>query len=112
MKGDVASNYKQYLGILLENYIASTLFKLIKQHGDSIEIYYDPKKGGVDFIIKDLTNKPIPIEVGIGKKNKKQIKSAIKKYNADIGIIISDKTDSIIKDENIIYIPYTTFSLI
>ncbi|WP_323736950.1 AAA family ATPase [Methanosphaera sp. ISO3-F5] len=112
MKGDVASNYKQYLGILLENYIASTLFKLIKQHGDSIEIYYDPKKGGVDFIIKDLTNKPVPIEVGIGKKNKKQIKSAIKKYNADIGIIISDKTDSIIKDENIIYIPYTTFSLI
>lgn len=37
IKGDVSSNYKQYLGVLLENYIASTLFKLSKQHGDSIE---------------------------------------------------------------------------
>ena len=110
--GDVSSNYKQYLGILLENYVASTFFKLIKQHGNSIEVYYDQKKGGVDFIIKDLTSKAIPIEVGIGKKNKKQIKSAIKRYQADYGIIISDKTDQILKEDNVIFIPYTTFSII
>lgn len=112
IKGDVSSNYKQYLGILLENYVASALFKLIKQHGNSIGLYYDSKKGGVDFIIKDMTNKAIPMEVGIGKKNKKQIKSAIKRYNADYGILISDKTDQILKEDDVIFIPYTTFSLI
>lgn len=112
IKGDVSSNYKQYLGILLENYVASALFKLIKQHGNSIGLYYDSKKGGVGFIIKDMTNKAIPMEVGIGKKNKKQIKSAIKRYNADYGILISDKTDQILKEDDVIFIPYTTFSLI
>lgn len=112
IKGDVSSNYRQYLGILLENYVASALFKLIKQHGNSIGLYYDSKKGGVGFIIKDMTNKAIPMEVGIGKKNKKQIKSAIKRYNADYGILISDKTDQILKEDDVIFIPYTTFSLI
>ena len=81
------------------------------QKGDSIEIYFDSKKAGVDFIIKDLNHKAIPIEVGIGKKNKKQIKTAIKRYDADYGIIISDKTDYLIKDEDVIFIPYKIFSL-
>lgn len=110
--GDVSSNYKQYLGILLENLVAASLYRLNKQHGNSIEMYYDSKKGGVDFIVKNLTNNPIPIEVGIGKKDKKQIKTAIKRYNADYGIVISDKTEHVLREDNIIYIPYTTFSLI
>ena len=110
-KGDVSNNYRQYLGILLENLVASQLNKLKMQKGDSIEIYFDSKKAGVDFIIKDLNHKAIPIEVGIGKKNKKQIKPAIKRYDADYGIIISDKTDYLIKDEDVILIPYKIFSL-
>ncbi|RAP48407.1 MAG: hypothetical protein BZ136_04975 [Methanosphaera sp. rholeuAM74] len=112
IKGDISNDYRQYMGILLENLVASELFKLKSKMGDSIEIYYDSKGGGVDFIIKNLSNKPVPIEVGIGKKNKKQIKKAINKYNADYGIVISDKTDYIFKEDDVIFIPYTTFSLL
>lgn len=33
-------------------------------------VYYDSRNGYVDFIIKSLNHNPVPIEVGIGKKNK------------------------------------------
>ena len=33
----------------------------------------------------------IPIEVGIGAKNTKQVKKAISRYNSDYGIIVSNK---------------------
>ena len=69
-------------------------------------------KGGVDFIVQKHFQTPIPIEVGMGKKDDKQIKKAINKLNADYGIVISNKTSSIEKDEDIIYISPKTFSLL
>ena len=34
-------------------------------------IYYDPQKKGVDFLLNTISGDIIPIEVGIGKKDKK-----------------------------------------
>ena len=110
--GDVSNNYREYLGILLENLIATSLFKLMMCKKDGFNLYYDSRKGGVDFIIKSFDKKAVPIEVGIGKKNKKQITNAMRKYKSDYGIVISNKTDHIVKDENVIFIPIQTFSLI
>ena len=110
--GDVSNNYREYLGLLLENLVATSLFKLQMSRKDGFSMYYDSRSGGVDFIIKSFNNKPVPIEVGIGKKSKKQITKAIRKYNAEYGIVISNKTDHIIKEENVIFIPVETFSLI
>lgn len=108
--GDVTNNYREYLGILLENLMATSLYKLQMTKKQGFGVYYDSRKGGVDFIIKSLNRKPVPIEVGIGKKNKKQIIKAMKKYKADYGIVISNKTDHIIKEDNIIFVPIETFS--
>ena len=69
--GDVSSNYREYLGILLENLIATSLFKLMMYKKDGFNLYYDSRKGGVNFIIKSFDKKAVPIEVGIGKKNKR-----------------------------------------
>jgi len=66
----------------------------------------------VDFIIHRLFNKIIPIEVGRGKKDRKQITHAMNNYNAEYGIIISNKTFKIEKEEDIIYIPIQTFALL
>ncbi len=52
----------------------------------------------------------IPIEVGIGAKDTKQVKKAISRYNSDYGIIISNRSSKIQKEDNIISIPRTTFS--
>lgn len=108
--GNIMQDRTAYKGILLENFVASNFFnnKNIK-----FNIFYDSnKKRNVDFIIQQGFNKPIPVEVGIGKKDKKQISYAIKKYNANYGIIISTTTTSIKKEENIIYLPPKTFSFL
>lgn len=52
----------------------------------------------------------IPIGVGIGAKNAKQVKKAISRYNSDYGIIVSNRSSRIQKEDNIISIPISTFS--
>ena len=111
--GNLNSNKKAYLGVLLENLVASTLFYLSNEDGNYFKLYYDPESGGnVDFIIQREFQSPIPIEVSMGKKTKKQVSSAIERYNADYGIIISNTTNSIEKKDNIIYLPPRTFSFL
>ena len=76
-------------------------------------IYYDNRKeDNVDFLIQRGFENPIPIEVGIGKKTKRQVKNAIEAYESSHGVIISDTTQKIKKEDNIIYIPLETFSFL
>ena len=111
--GNLNSNKKSYLGILLENLVASSLSYLSMEDESYFTLYYDPEiRGNVDFIIQKEFQKAIPIEVSMGKKTKKQISSAIERYNADYGIIISNTTNTIEKRDNIIYLPPKTFSFI
>ncbi|WP_332870913.1 ATP-binding protein [Methanobrevibacter oralis] len=111
--GNNLKNSNEYEGILLENLVASTLFNIRNRKNNHFHIYYDVnKKNNVDFIIKKDFENPIPIEVGHGNKNKKQIINAIKRYKANYGIIVSNKTTSIQKEDNIIFIPKKTFSLL
>lgn len=106
--------------ILDLNYLKNVLFKfsqdLIYYEMDfadkyDIGLFYDPKKSGVDFLVRNI-DKIIPIEVGVGKKTKSQLTKAINNYNSDYGILISNRTFSIKKENNIIYIPLRTFSYI
>ena len=48
----------------------------------------------------------------MGKKTKKQVSSAIERYNANYGIIISNTTKTIKKKDNVIYLPPKTFSFL
>lgn len=107
-----ASLNKEYFGLLLENFVGASLFKLKQKSRMNFGIFFDGEKEGVDFLINTIDGRIIPIEVGIGKKNKKQISKAIKRYKADYGIIVSNKTTSIKKEDNIIFIPPITFSLL
>ncbi len=111
--GTTIRDKKDYEGILLENLVASSLYNL-SYNGEFpfFNVYYDADKGGVDFIIQKHFQSPIPIEVGIGKKDNKQIKKAINKLDAEYGIIISNKKDSIEMKNDIIYISPKTFSFL
>ena len=111
--GNTIKDIKQYEGILLENLVASILFNLTQRENNYFTLYYDAnKKKNVDFILQQDFKNPVPIEVGRGKKDKKQITHAINNYGADYGIIISDTTKNIEKHDNIIYIPPKTFSFL
>lgn len=102
--GNFNKNDRQFLGLLAENLVASYLFKVKESGNQYMNLFYDPLKNGVDFLI-DTGDKTIPIEVGIGKKRKKQIIKAMNHYKADYGIIISNTTARIKKEDNIIHIP-------
>lgn len=104
-------NSKKCLSTLAETLVASSLYKLKLLRHNFIGLFYDPKKSGVDFLVKNI-DKIIPIEVGVGKKTKSQLTKAINNYNSDYGILISNRTFSIKKENNIIYIPLRTFSYI
>lgn len=110
-EGDLSRDTRQSLGILAENMVASTLHRIKETKKNKTGIYYDSRKGGVDFIITSMNGNVIPIEVGIGKKNKKQITKAINYYKSDYGVVISNKTNFITKEDKIIFIPLSTFGL-
>ena len=103
------SNSKEKLGVLAENIVAAYLFRIRETINIPLGIFYDAREGGVDFLIHDSKGRIIPIEVGIGKKDKSQVYSAIKEYNSPYGIII-DGSQKVRREENIIYIPLTIFS--
>ena len=106
--GLATQNPKEYIANLSENLVAASLFKL--QQNRDFGIFYDPEKGGVDFLLNTIMGDIIPIEVGIGAKNTKQVKKAISRYNSDYGIIVSNRSSRIQKEDNIITIPLSTFS--
>lgn len=104
-----------YMGKLLETYVASSFHDLDNKNHINYKIYYDDsnkKSSGknVDFIVQRGLEKPIPIEVSYGKKDKSQIKRAISTYNSSQGIIISNIKSNIVKEDNIIYLPPETFA--
>ena len=77
-----------YIGSLIENCIASSLFILKQKSIKHFGIFFDDDKRNVDFLINTIEGVVIPVEVGVGKKSKKQISKAIRKYNSSYGIII------------------------
>jgi len=101
---------RDMLGTLAESFVASTFFR-IRETVHGAGIFYDPKKGGVDFLIQKGVSEIIPVEVSIGKKGKGQIKKAINRYKAKYGIVISNVND-IKKEHSIVYIPVTFFSFV
>lgn len=103
-------NNKKCYSLLVENMIASTLNMMVSDASLSLGLFYDPNKKGVDFLLK-CVDEIIPIEVGVGKKTKSQLTIAKNKYNAKYGILISNRTDRIRFENDILYIPLVTFAL-
>ena len=104
---------EEYEGILLENYVASSLFNVMNNENYfKFDTFFQLGKKSVDFILKRNFDEVIPIEVGLGKKNKRQIKRAMNKYNSSHGIIISSTTNTIEKHDDVIYIPIKTFGFL
>ena len=104
-----------YFGKLLENYVALSFHDLDNKSNISYKTYYDDSKKktsdkNVDFIVQRGLEKPIPVEVSCGDKDNSQIKRAISKYRSPHGIIISNTSPNIVKEDNIIYIPPEIFA--
>ncbi len=104
-------NNRDYLGVLAETYVASTFFRLKNTISKPNGIFSPTGKGMADFILTTFEGKKVAVEVGIGEKDSRQVKKTMKKYDCDYGIVISSATNLIKKDENVIYLPLTTFGM-
>jgi predicted AAA+ superfamily ATPase len=103
---------KKCMGILAENMVGSALYKISKTNFKAMGLFYSPLKGGSDFLINTKFYDFIPIEVGIGKKTKSQLKKDMAHYDSDYGILVSNRFSSIKYENNIIYIPLMNFGFI
>ncbi|WP_407379343.1 ATP-binding protein [Methanobrevibacter sp.] len=104
-------NHEKCYAVLAENMVASTLKRFADESFNSLGIFYDANKKGVDFIVK-MFDDVIPIEVGVGKKTKSQLTRAKNRYGADYGVLVSNRTSNIEFKDDILYIPLISFSLI
>ena len=110
--GNISIDKNKTDGILLETMVASKLHEL-SDNNYNFSLYYDAsKKSNVDFIIHSPMMKTVPIEVGKGKKDNRQILNAMNCYDSDFGIVISNRTVKIEKQDGIICIPPRTFALL
>jgi len=105
-------NNSKCLGMLAENYVASTLFKMNQMSYPFMGLFYPPEKKGVDFLLRTKLDDMVPIEVGIGKKTKSQLTRAINKYDCDYGVLISNRYSTIQRHNDIIYIPLPSFGFL
>ena len=78
-------------GKLLEDLIGMYLYRLCDKK-PSFSLTYDSAKGGADFILSSGENK-IVLEVGMNKKEYKQVTQTAEKVKATCGIVVSEGTD-------------------
>ena len=109
--GKHTPNNNDYLGILADTLVASSFFRLNKTISKPNGIFTPIQKGMADFIVTTFEGDRIAVEVGIGKKGKSQVKKTMNKYNCQNGVVVSSATNLIEKEDEIIFLPLTTFSL-
>lgn len=100
---------REMMGVFTENLAASYFFRMKETVNLPVGIFYDSGKNGADFLLQDAKENIVPLEIGLGKKDKSQIKSSINRYKSKYGIVVSN-VQKITKEDNVIFIPLTTFS--
>jgi hypothetical protein len=75
-------------GKLLEDAVASYMYRLRVTRGWP-EFYFDPDKGGADFVAVSQDDSRIVIEVGYGRKDTDQIVRTARKVGAKYSLLVS-----------------------
>ena len=99
------------LGPMLEDAVLASLIRLKATYPKVIGIHYDPTKGGADAIVEISSVKgtiSIPVEVGWGYKDSRQVKNTMKRLSSPYGIIVDDVVKPEL-DGNVIHIPKYMF---
>lgn len=106
----IENTYMVRQGRLFEDAVATHLYNefIIKGQGS---LRYDSHAGGADFILQILNHKQIIMELGIGKKNAKQIITSQKRIHSDYNLIIADQSLTFDQHTNTIHIPLEYYFL-
>lgn len=97
-------------GKLLEDSVGAHLYReFILRGGGAFR--YDSAQSGADFILQIGNKKQIMIEVGLGKKDRKQILHSMSRINSDYGIVFSSSPLVIDQEEKIVNVPLDYYFL-
>jgi hypothetical protein len=97
-------------GKLLEDSVGAHLYReFILRGGGAFR--YDSAQSGADFILQIGNVRQVIIEVGLGKKDRKQILSSMARINSGYGIVFSSNPLTIDQDEKIINVPLDFYFL-
>lgn len=100
-----------YLGILAETFVASSFFRLKNTISKPSGIFTPTEKGMADFIVTTFEGDRVAVEVGIGKKGDSQVRKTMNRHNCQRGVVVSSATNLIRNEDEITFLPLTTFAL-
>lgn len=70
---------------------------------------YDSSKGSADFILQIADKKQLAFEMGLGRKDFEQVKTTMKNFKIDFGVVVC-ATDLILsKEDNVLKLPLDYF---
>lgn len=78
-----------YLGILVETFIASSFFRLKNTISKPCDIFTPTEKGMVDFIVTTFEGDRVAVEVSIGEKGDSQVRKTMNRHNCQRGFVVS-----------------------
>lgn len=97
-------------GHLLEDIVGLHVYReFVTQHKGSLT--YDAAESGADFILELHNLRQIVIEVGMNKKDSKQVQKTMHKIKSAYGVVISQQELNIDSDKNVLFLPLKTFLL-
>jgi uncharacterized protein len=97
-------------GKLLEDSVGTHLYReFILRGGGAFR--YDSSQNGADFIVQIANKKQIIIEVGLGKKDRKQIMNSMGRIQSDYGIVFSTSPLAIDENKKIVNVPLDYYFL-
>ncbi len=93
-------------GMLLEDVFALHLYKefIAKRYG-SVTHPYDKDGGQCDFIVRLGNERQIPIEVGMGEKDFRQVEATLKKFGGVYGVVFSSGGLAINQQKTAVKVP-------
>lgn len=104
------STFSTRKGKLLEDSVGAHLYReFILRGGGAFR--YDSSQNGADFILQISNKKQIIIEVGLGKKDRRQILSSMGRIHSEYGIVFSANPLAIDQDEKIVNVPLDYYFL-
>ena len=103
-------DFNYYKGKLLEDTVGLYLYRIF-QDKINTSVTYDSSENGADFIVK-INEKIIPIEVGYGNKDFKQVEKTLTLAKGKYGLSISPAPLMLNEKKTAILVPLKFFLLI
>ena len=96
--GGLTEDEKQ-LGKLWETFAANSMFRMKKASNLVEDLFYDYRDGGADFIVQLRNGDLVPVEVGWGEKDVRQVLTTLERIGGDYGVVVSDRAEGYRKVE-------------